>query len=119
LCPPERRTGGDVLQYVFRYSVKPGMAGEFNQWLLDNHEGLRDHLPDGWHYLGTWFSVRGFGAHDCEVRYELDDYAAPGEGFGDEVSVGLLKEFFEKYQDSARPTEAYLLRAAGDVDILG
>lgn len=50
-------------------------------------------------------------------RWDIDDYAALGAGFGDEVAVKLLQDWFE-FVDQSRPFEAQLLKDAGEVDVL-
>jgi hypothetical protein len=107
-----------IMQYITRYHLKPDKESDFRQWVLDSRAAWAENAPDGWKYLGTWFAVMGFGQYECETRWEVDDYAALGAGFGNETSQRLLKEWFA-FQDQARDIETYLLKSAEDVDILG
>ena len=61
--------------------------------------------------------MRGFGQYDCERRWELDDYAALGEGFGTETLQKLALEYVE-FTDTSRGMEASSMKSAGDVQIM-
>ena len=67
--------------------------------------------------MGTWFTVQGFGSYPVESRWEVDDYASLGSGFGDEVFQRLMREWSE-FGDESRPDESCLLKSATDVAIL-
>ena len=105
------------MQYVLRYDALPGKSGALRDWVRDNDAAMREHAADGWHYLGTWFTVRSFGAHSVESRWDIDDYAALGSGFGDEAGIRLIQEWFELV-DQSRPFEASLYKDANEVDVL-
>jgi len=106
------------MQYINRYHLKPDKESDLRQWLLDNSAAWAENAPDGWKYLGTWFTVMWFGQYECETRWEVDDYAALGAGFGNETFQRLLKEW-QAFLDHARDIDTYLLKSAEDVDILG
>jgi hypothetical protein len=104
------------MQYIQRFSLKPHKAGEFRDWLKKNDQTLREGQPKGWTYLGTWFTVLGFGHYDVEMRYELQDYAVMGTGFGSEA---LQKAFVEVMDmGSDEPMETYLMKSAEEVRIM-
>ena len=105
------------MQYVTRYNLKPDKESEFRQWVLDNSSAIAENAPDGWSYLGTWFTVRLFGQYECESRWEIDDYAALGAGFGNEIMQRLWREWME-FSDLSRDSEGCLMKSAEDVDIL-
>ncbi len=105
------------MQKIDRYHLKPNKAEAYRAWLLENDEAFRDHAPDGWTYLGTWFTVQGFGSYPVESRWEVDDYASLGSGFGDEEFQRLMREWSE-FGDESRPGEAYLMKSATDVAIM-
>ena len=105
------------MQYIIRYDVKPQQAEAFRAWLSKNREAFGDHAPTGWSYVGTWFTVQGFGSYQAETRWELDDYASLGSGFGDEENQRLLAEWFD-FVAEGRPNETYLMKSADDVSIL-
>lgn len=105
------------MEYVLRYDVKPNQSTEFRRWLTDNAATLREHAADGWSYLGTWFTVRGFGEYSCETRWELSGYEALGSGFGDDVNVRLTQEWMG-FVDQGRPWQASLYKGTEEVDIL-
>lgn len=99
-----------MLEYVYRFSVRPGRMGEFLAF-LDKHEpGFDEHGADDWHYQGSRFVVRGFGSYDCEMRWTIDDYSALGSGFGDEENVKMLAEFFGEFVDHTNRPEAVLMK---------
>lgn len=105
------------MEYVLRYDVKPMRSTEFRQWLRDNEATMRDHAPDGWEYLGTWFAVRSFGEYTNETRWRIDDYAALGSGFGDDESIRVMQEWMHLV-DTERPWQATLYKGTDEVDIL-
>ena len=105
------------MEYVLRYDVKPERATEFRAWITENEGDLAAHAADGWTYRGTYFTVRGFGDYSNETRWQIDDYAALGAGFGDENNVRLTREWMD-YVDQTRPFQATLYKSAGDVVIL-
>ena len=104
------------MQYVTRYSLKPAKAGAFRQWLSDNATLLAKEAPEGWTYLGTWFTVRGLGRYDCESRWELTDYSALGAGFGTEAYQNAVLAFLE-FVDTSIPGEATLMKSTTDIAI--
>ncbi len=105
------------MQYIVRYDVAPKKAGEFRKWLMDNDQTMRDHQPDGWEYLGTWFTVLGFGQFQAESRFEVADYADLGSGFGDEELQRLQLEWFD-FIDTTSGGETYLMKSATDVRVM-
>jgi len=105
------------MQYIVRYDVVPGKAEAYRDWLVENEDEMREHQPAGWTYLGTWFTVLGFGSYQAESRWEVDDYAGLGAGFGDERLQELTRDSFE-FIDFGRPGETYLMKSATDVAIM-
>lgn len=105
------------MQYVTRYHLKPNTSFAYRQWILANRNTIVDNAPEGWKYLGTWFTVRSFGRFQCVDRWEIEDYSALGAGFGNEVFQNLYREAMEKYFDLSRDAEAQLLKSAEDVSI--
>ena len=104
------------MQYIQRYNLKPRMSGAFRDWLKKNEQILRDGQPEGWTYLGTWFTVREFGHYQCETRYELQDYADLGSGFGSEVLQKVLPEWLDMLTDESG--ETYLMKSTEEVIIM-
>jgi hypothetical protein len=78
---------------------------------------LRENTPEGWKYLGTWFTVHGLGRYDCEVRWEVRDYSDLGGGFGNETYQRLLREAFE-FGDEYSKGESCLMKSAQDIRIM-
>ena len=105
------------MQYVLRYEILPGKNGEFVSWMRDNEANLAEHTPDGWEYAGTYLTVRGFGSHEVESRWNLDGYAALGAGWGDETGLRLTQEWYA-FTDQSRTWEASLLKSTTEVDVL-
>ncbi len=106
------------MQYVYRYSIKPGKVTEHLEWIRKNRQVFQDHAPEGWTYLGTWFTVQGFGPHDAESRWELEDYGSLGTGFGDEENQRLLAEFISEYQDDVNRPQVSLMKSMDEVSAL-
>jgi hypothetical protein len=104
------------MQYIMRYHLKPLKAPEFQKWLLENEPLIAENEREGWTYLGTWFTVRGLGRYGCETRWELDDYAALGAGWGNETTQRLTREWIE-FVDQSRDGETYLMKSTSDVSV--
>jgi hypothetical protein len=104
------------MQYIQRFNVLPHKSEAFRDWLKANDKMLRNEQPKGWRYLGAWFTVHGFGQYDCEIRYEIDDYASLGAGFGSETLQKAWGEIF----DALAPNqgETVLMKSAGEVMIM-
>lgn len=104
------------MQYVQRFNLKIYKAGEFRDWLKKHDQTLREGQPEGWTYLGTWFTVRGFGRYEVEVRFELRDYADLGADFGSDVLQKAYLEMMDMFTDE--PWETYLMKSAEEVLIM-
>ena len=106
-----------AMQYINRYYLKPLKGTEFREWLLENEPLIAENAPAGWTYLGTWFTVMGFGKYDCETRYEIDDYGTLGAGFGNETYQRLMLEWME-FIDLTQAGETYLMKSSTDISIM-
>ena len=104
------------MQQIYRYNLRPNKSEAYREWLKKNDKVFREHSPDGQTYLGTWFTVQGFGEYDVESRWELDDYAALGAGFGGDEFQAVMSEWNE-YADDARPQQTVLMKSEDDVRI--
>lgn len=100
-----------------RYNVKPGKMAEFAEWLKKNDQIQREHSAEGWTYLDTYFTVQGFGTYHCETRWEVDDYASLGGGFGDEEAQRLFAEWYGEFFDDRFPLEATLCKKVDAIRI--
>ncbi len=98
------------MEYIVRFRLKPKKAGEFRQCLLDNHAKLETAIPEGWKYLGTYFTVRGFGDHQCESRWEIANYGALDHSFTDPIHREVSEFIDESY-----PMTSTLLKSVADV----
>ena len=105
------------MQYVQRYALKDGAAADFREWVQKNAEALTANSPDGWAYDGTYFTVMGFGTHQVETRWEVEDYASFGSGFGTETFQRLFHEWND-FINTNLPGETYLMKSADDVAIM-
>jgi hypothetical protein len=103
------------MQYIERYNLQPTKAGAYREWLLKHEELLAKEGPEGWKYLGTWFTVRGFGQHECETRWELADYSALGAGFGSQAYQDAWAEIMDWFDPAQY--RAMLMKNAADVAI--
>jgi hypothetical protein len=104
------------MQYIVRFYGLPGKANAMKAWLEENEATYAENAPEGWTYLGTWGTVRAFGEYDFETRWELEDYATLGEGWGNETFQRLQQEWLE-FIDQARPMRADLMKSISDVSI--
>ena len=104
------------MQYIVRYQLKPMQAPAFHKWLAENEASIKENAPQGWAYLGTWFTVRGFGRFQCETRWELDDYGDLGTGWGNETYQRLMREWLE-FSDQTQDGETYLMKSAAEVSV--
>lgn len=103
------------MQYVMKFDVEPKRSEAFRTWLVDNEAAITS-SREGWTYLGTWFTVQGFGSHQAEARWEIDDYAALGANWSDQGAQ--LVQAWMDFVDDRRPVEASLMKSATDVIIL-
>lgn len=103
------------MQFIYRGNMKDGQATAYVDWVRENEKLIADNTPEGWTYLGTWLTVYGFGMHDVEVRFELDDYAALGAGFGNDTYQRLLRESQAFMEPGSNGT---LMKSASDVAVL-
>jgi hypothetical protein len=102
------------MQYIQRYNLVPKKNGAFRDWLQNNSPAVSENAPEGWKYVGTWFTVRGFGKFDVETRWELADYAALGAGWGNETFQKLSTEWFE-FIDTSIVGEVALMKSNTDI----
>lgn len=104
------------MQYVQRYNLKPGKAGEYRQWLAEHAALLAKEAPPGWTYLGTWFTVHGLGQHQCETRWELTDYSALNPNFGTEAYQAAWLKIMDWF-DPAQHGDTTLMKSAAEIAI--
>ena len=104
------------MQYIIRYDVKPKASESFRSWLVERSDDFQNHARSGWTYLGTWFTVQGFGSYGTETRWEVEDYGALGAEH-DATGVQLINEWMD-FVDHGRPIETYLMKTAEDVIII-
>ncbi len=103
------------MQYIMRFNPLPKKAGAFREWLQKNAAGIGENQAEGWKYLGTWFTVRGFGKFTCETRWELTDYAALGaDDPGNETAEKLNQEWYD-FVDLAGAFEVCLMKSDADI----
>jgi hypothetical protein len=105
------------MEYIMRFNIKPDKNEEFQRWIQANEADIRDNNPEGWRYLGFWFTVRGLGRYDGEMRWELEDYNALGAGFGSQKSQSLILQLFE-FLEGSRVIETSLMKSAHEIEIL-
>lgn len=104
------------MQYVMRFRVTPRRTAEFRSWLQQHDADLHGDLPEGWTYAGAYFVVRGFGDYDCELRWDLDDYAALGSE--NPPTFNQIVKEWQEFVSDASPVEAALLKRAEEVVII-
>jgi hypothetical protein len=105
-----------AVQYIVRYQLKPLQSPAYKTWLQENEALLKENAPEGWAYVGTWFTVRGFGHYQCESRWEVDDYGSLGAGWGNETFQRLMRDWME-FANQLQDSETYLMKSAADVDV--
>lgn len=104
------------MQYIFRFNVIPHKSEAFRDWLKKNDKLLHEDMPEGWQYLGAWFTVRNFGRYNVEMRYEIDDYADLGAGFGSDALQQAWLEIIDYF--APNQGETYLMKSSEDVSIM-
>ena len=104
------------MQYINRFNVLPHKSAAFRDWLVKNDKLLHEGNPEGWKYLGAWFTVRNFGKYDCEMRWELDDYADLGAGFGSDALQQAWRDIFDAF--APNQGETYLMKSSSEVLIM-
>jgi hypothetical protein len=61
---------------IVHFNVKEGKNNEFKKWILDNEKEYAQSLPEGWEYLGCYYTVFHMGRRDWQIRYRIDSMAA-------------------------------------------
>ena len=104
------------MQYVLRFRIATNRAAGLRGWLQDHTQDRQRDVPEGWAYDATYFVVRGFGDYDCEMRWNLENYAALDSenppGF-----TKLVKEW-QGFVNDATAAQATLLKSLDDVIII-
>ncbi len=100
--------------FINRYNLKDGKIAEFRRWILESRDTFEEGCPEGWHYLGTYLTVRWLGQFDVETHWELDDYGVLGAGFGDEAFQALLAQWLGFIDGQV---QACLLKSAEEIQI--
>jgi len=104
------------MQFIMRFNLMPHKSEAFQDWLKKNDKLLQEGQPEGWQYLGAWFTVRNLGNYDCEMRFELDDYAALGSDFGSDALQQAWGEGFDYI--APNQGETCLMKSSEDVIIM-
>lgn len=104
------------MQIVYRFDVESDRMADFVAWLDETAAARNEHAPDGWTYAGTYVTVHGLGAHDVEVRWDLDGYSSLGADV-DETFAALVTAHNDFVIDGT--LQASLVRPAGEVVIVG
>jgi hypothetical protein len=104
------------MQYITRSNVLPHKAEELRDWLKKYDKLLHEGQSPGWKYLGAWFTVHSLGQYDFEMRFEIDDYAALGTGFGNEEMQKAWLEIYDAFAPNVG--ETCLMKSAEDVWIM-
>lgn len=104
------------MEISYRFNIKPGKAGAFVEW-TKKLEANPPKAPDGWTYKTTQLVVQGFGDHDAEVRWEIDDYAALGSSNGSAEWDEANREFFSEFLDERFRYSNTLSKSADDVHV--
>ena len=81
------------MEIIYRYNIKEGKQNEFVDFVAKNEHVLRERAAEGWTFLGTYLTVQGLGDYDVEQRWQIDDYARLGSGWGhDEEFDRVIRE---------------------------
>ena len=65
-----------MYQKIVHFNVKEGQNNAFREWILKHQDAFAKSLPDGWKYLGCYFTVFHMGRREWQIRYEIDALAA-------------------------------------------
>jgi hypothetical protein len=107
------------MQIIFRGKLKEKRANEYREWELKNRKAMQELAPPGWTYMGTYFTVFGFGKYDVESRWDLANYGAldSGRDYENETWDKLNLEAIDFFEPTV-PGETSLVRSAEGVKIL-
>jgi hypothetical protein len=104
------------VEIIYSFNLKEGMSTAYAEHVTKNEQVLRERAPEGWTYLGTFFTVHGLGDYDAQQRWGLADYANLGTAWGhDEVWDRVLVESMAFVDGSARAT---VVKSTDEVGIL-
>ena len=110
---------GMPVYYVTPYFLKPEKAVAFRDWLnsAKAKKLIKAYEKEtGVKYIGTFFSVLGFGDYDAEDWYEMKNYAAFDRIRESKVQNEIFDEVFP-FLDLTHYAPSRLYRSASDVMI--
>lgn len=105
------------MQYVSRFNLKPKVARQYQAWIKEHAQLLKGGGPQGWTYLGTWFTVHGLGKYQCEVRWEIPNYSALEPMSGSDEYEKAVAEMLDLFVDP-QGGEVSLMKSADDVVVM-
>ena len=107
------------MYWVSSYYLKPDKASAYQQWLTSPE--AKSLIADaeresGMKYLGTYWTVMGFGDFDCEDWWELPNWAAIDTIRESKANEKLAMRTWElDFMDFSRPSRQRILRTTGDI----
>ncbi|HVP23875.1 MAG TPA: hypothetical protein VMS77_08195 [Conexivisphaerales archaeon] len=103
--------------YVTPYYLKPEKAAAFRDF-INSPKGkklIKDYEKEtGTKYIGTFFTVLGFGDYDAEDWWEMKDYAAFDKIRASKTQYALADEVIP-FVDVTKYAPSRLYRSASDV----
>jgi hypothetical protein len=102
--------------YVYAADVKEGNLPKFREWAPEGEKRLGRAAPKGWKLRGIFLTSYGLGAHQTEIHWEVEEFAA----------FDRASELYQEGGDYARAVDEYysfvdlgsgrarVLRAAAD-----
>ena len=100
--------------------LKEGKVGEYRKWITSTKTKAlfaRATKETGVKFVGTFFTVLGFGDHEVEEWWELPNYAA-FDKFRDSKTFDAIGQEAYGFFSSTMMGRARLLRSADDVKIM-
>ncbi len=81
--------------------VKDGKAKEFQQWLQEHEDEIREATPDGVEYIGTFWTIFGsdVAGGSCRVLWGADEYAGLDVWVGAMEAGGRFAELIAQHAD--------------------
>ncbi len=105
------------MEIIYQFNLKEGKTGEYVEFVAKNEQKLKELSPEGWTYLGTFFTVQALGEYDVQQRWDIADYDSLGKSWGfDETYDRLIVEGISYIKDAE--VRATVVKSADEVKTL-
>jgi len=72
----DKQTSKLVYQKIVHFTVKQDRKSEFSKWIRSHQKEFAESLPEGWKFLGCFYTMFHMGRHQWQFRYEIQGMSA-------------------------------------------